>query len=171
MGACTRNMQSDSAEIKPAYCCIKLVFHLKSYRIRKVYATDLCLVQCDAVSFDEQFLEFRGQWISDHGGNYSPDHTVDLPEYLILRQRCCENPESCKISSVIKVKLFPFLMNMYDSASKINLHVLRCCCEVPVYFVEQHVILNYVFIWKVFMWKVCEKTQTYNQKMVCFLNT
>ena len=28
MGACTRNMQSDPAEIKPAQCCIKLVFHL-----------------------------------------------------------------------------------------------------------------------------------------------
>ena len=28
MGACARNMQSDSAEIKPAQCCIKLVFHL-----------------------------------------------------------------------------------------------------------------------------------------------
>ena len=28
MGACTRNMKSDSAEIKPAQCCIKLVFHL-----------------------------------------------------------------------------------------------------------------------------------------------
>ena len=33
MGACARNMYSDSAEIKPAQCCIKLVFHLtyKSY--------------------------------------------------------------------------------------------------------------------------------------------
>jgi len=28
MGACARNMLSDSAEIKPAQCCIKLVFHL-----------------------------------------------------------------------------------------------------------------------------------------------
>ena len=28
MGACARNMQSDSAEIKPAQCCIQLVFHL-----------------------------------------------------------------------------------------------------------------------------------------------
>ena len=28
MGACARNIQSDSAEIKPAQCCIKLVFHL-----------------------------------------------------------------------------------------------------------------------------------------------
>jgi hypothetical protein len=28
MGACARNMSSDSAEIKPAQCCIKLVFHL-----------------------------------------------------------------------------------------------------------------------------------------------
>jgi len=28
MGACARNMQSDPAEIKPAQCCIKLVFHL-----------------------------------------------------------------------------------------------------------------------------------------------
>ena len=28
MGACARNMQSDSAEIKPAQCCIKLVFYL-----------------------------------------------------------------------------------------------------------------------------------------------
>ena len=28
MDACARNMQSDSAEIKPAQCCIKLVFHL-----------------------------------------------------------------------------------------------------------------------------------------------
>ena len=28
MGACARNMYSDSAEIKPAHCCIKLVFHL-----------------------------------------------------------------------------------------------------------------------------------------------
>ena len=28
MGACARNMYSDSAEIKPAQCCIKLVFHL-----------------------------------------------------------------------------------------------------------------------------------------------
>ena len=28
MGACTRNMYSDCAEIKPAQCCIKLVFHL-----------------------------------------------------------------------------------------------------------------------------------------------
>ena len=28
MDACTRNMQSDPAEIKPAQCCIKLVFHL-----------------------------------------------------------------------------------------------------------------------------------------------
>jgi len=28
MGACARNMWSDSAEIKPAQCCIKLVFHL-----------------------------------------------------------------------------------------------------------------------------------------------
>jgi len=55
-------------------------------------------------------------------------------------------------------------MNMYDNISKINLHVLRCCCKVPIYFVEQHVVLNYVFIWKVFMWKVSEKTQTYNQK-------
>ena len=27
MGACARNMQSDPAEIKPAQCCIKLVFH------------------------------------------------------------------------------------------------------------------------------------------------
>ena len=28
MGACARNMWSDSVEIKPAQCCIKLVFHL-----------------------------------------------------------------------------------------------------------------------------------------------
>ena len=28
MGACARNMKSDPAEIKPAQCCIKLVFHL-----------------------------------------------------------------------------------------------------------------------------------------------
>ena len=28
MGACARNMYSDPAEIKPAQCCIKLVFHL-----------------------------------------------------------------------------------------------------------------------------------------------
>ena len=28
MGACARNMYSDSAEIKPAQCCIKLVFNL-----------------------------------------------------------------------------------------------------------------------------------------------
>ena len=28
MGACARNMLSDSADIKPAQCCIKLVFHL-----------------------------------------------------------------------------------------------------------------------------------------------
>jgi len=28
MGACARNMYSDHAEIKPAQCCIKLVFHL-----------------------------------------------------------------------------------------------------------------------------------------------
>ena len=28
MGACARNMQIDPAEIKPAQCCIKLVFHL-----------------------------------------------------------------------------------------------------------------------------------------------
>ena len=28
MGACARNMQSDSAEIKPAQCCIELVFRL-----------------------------------------------------------------------------------------------------------------------------------------------
>jgi hypothetical protein len=36
-------------------------------------------------------------------------------------------------------------MNMYGSASKINLHVLRCWCKVPLYFVEQYVVLNYVF--------------------------
>ena len=28
MGACARNMYSDPAQIKPAECCIKLVFHL-----------------------------------------------------------------------------------------------------------------------------------------------
>ena len=28
MGACARNMYGDPAEIKPAQCCIKLVFHL-----------------------------------------------------------------------------------------------------------------------------------------------
>ena len=28
MGACARNMWSDSAEIKPAQCCINLVFNL-----------------------------------------------------------------------------------------------------------------------------------------------
>jgi len=28
MGAWARNMYSDTAEIKPAQCCIKLVFHL-----------------------------------------------------------------------------------------------------------------------------------------------
>jgi len=28
MGACARNMQCETAEIKPAQCCIKLVFHL-----------------------------------------------------------------------------------------------------------------------------------------------
>ena len=33
MGACARNMQSDSAEIKPAQCCIKLVFHLTEKKI------------------------------------------------------------------------------------------------------------------------------------------
>jgi len=55
-------------------------------------------------------------------------------------------------------------MNMYDNASKINLHVLCCCCEFPMYIAEQHVVLNYVFIWKVFMWKVSEETQTYNKK-------
>jgi len=27
-GACARNMYSDPAEIKPAQCCINLVFHL-----------------------------------------------------------------------------------------------------------------------------------------------
>ena len=30
MGACARNMWSDSVEIKPAQCCIKLVFRLTS---------------------------------------------------------------------------------------------------------------------------------------------
>ena len=33
MGACARNMQSDSAEIKPAQCCIKLVFRLNNIKI------------------------------------------------------------------------------------------------------------------------------------------
>ena len=28
MGACAQNMYSDPAEIKPAQCCIELVFHL-----------------------------------------------------------------------------------------------------------------------------------------------
>ena len=31
MGACTRNMWSDPAEIKPAQCCIKLVFSFDLY--------------------------------------------------------------------------------------------------------------------------------------------
>ena len=31
MGACARNMQSDPAEIKPAQCCIKLVFSFDLY--------------------------------------------------------------------------------------------------------------------------------------------
>ena len=37
-------------------------------------------------------------------------------------------------------------------------------CAVAVKFVEQYVVLNYVFIREVFMWKVSEKTQTYNEK-------
>jgi hypothetical protein len=55
-------------------------------------------------------------------------------------------------------------MNMYDSASKINLHVSRCWYKVPVYFVKQHVVVNYVFMWKVVVWNVIEKTQTNRQK-------
>ena len=35
MGACAQNMQSDSAEIKPAQRCIKLVFYL-SYTVSLV---------------------------------------------------------------------------------------------------------------------------------------
>ena len=31
MGACARNMESDPAEIKPAQCCIKLVFSFDLY--------------------------------------------------------------------------------------------------------------------------------------------
>ena len=31
MGACARNMQSDPAKIKPAQCCIKLVFSFDLY--------------------------------------------------------------------------------------------------------------------------------------------
>jgi hypothetical protein len=45
------------------------------------------------------------------------------------------------------VKRFLFLMNMYDSTSKINLHVLRCWYKVQLYFVEQHVFISYGFIW------------------------
>lgn len=69
-------------------------------------AKDLYLVQCDTVSFDEYFLELRRQWIFQHGENYPPSHTADLREYFILQQRRCENPECCKISSFINVKLF-----------------------------------------------------------------
>jgi hypothetical protein len=70
---------------------------------------------------------------------------LSAPRYLIFQQRHCENLKCCKISSVINVKpFFFFLINMYDIASKINLHVLRYCCKVPVYFVEQYVVLNYV---------------------------
>lgn len=44
--------------------------------------------------------------IFQHGGNYSPDHIVDLPEYLILQQRCCKNSECCKMSSLMNEVLF-----------------------------------------------------------------
>ena len=40
MGACARNMQSDPAEIKPAQCCIKLVFHLTA--TSDIYFTPFC---------------------------------------------------------------------------------------------------------------------------------
>jgi hypothetical protein len=33
MGAFARNMYSDPAEIKPAQCCVKLVFHLTDFFI------------------------------------------------------------------------------------------------------------------------------------------
>ena len=48
MGACARNMQSDSAEIKPAQCCIKLVFHLTytmmhgSTKLQSVFSSSKC---------------------------------------------------------------------------------------------------------------------------------
>ena len=38
MGACARNMQRDPAEIKPAQCCTKLVFHLNLTYIRDGYS-------------------------------------------------------------------------------------------------------------------------------------
>ena len=61
MGACARNMYSDPAEIKPAQCCIKLVFHLTwiystfSYKFpvtRTLYITlmSVCVITCDTVS-------------------------------------------------------------------------------------------------------------------------
>ena len=33
-GACARNMKRDPAEIKPAQCCIKLVFHLTNNQLK-----------------------------------------------------------------------------------------------------------------------------------------
>ena len=44
MGACARNMQSDPAEIKPAQCCIKLVFSFDLYydaRKHKIKTIDM----------------------------------------------------------------------------------------------------------------------------------
>jgi len=46
MGACARNMQSDSAEINPAQCCIKLVFHL-TYTMMHGTAVPALIRRCD----------------------------------------------------------------------------------------------------------------------------
>ena len=48
MGACARNMQSDPAEIKPAQCCIKLVFSFNLYydaRKHKIKTSGLYLMR------------------------------------------------------------------------------------------------------------------------------
>ena len=74
MGACARNMQSDPAEIKPAQCCIKLVFHWNfQYRVKLFSA--LCKgVGVKIVINDniiEQVTNFKclGYRISEYGSD------------------------------------------------------------------------------------------------------
>ena len=127
MGACARNMQSDPAEIKPAQCCIKLVFSFDLYydarkhKIKKYEPSILSLRLCILLHSVFTYL-LR---ISKLNETFSQRKLTATEIFLCVRRNKCINAFVIKASfkgtelnyvDLNRIFFFPFLQEYFLSS-------------------------------------------------------
>ena len=131
MGACARNMQSDSAEIKPAQCCIKLVFHLtytmmqgstKLKFIIRLHVTS-SVQQRDNFSFTFYFRIFSND-VTGTTAYSLKEHIHSIlrcwcKSFRLTQQTCCDY-----VFKMVRIKLASY-HTYVDTKGKVQLQPTR----------------------------------------------